>query len=61
MQATEIEELRRLWGNDPCEHPNYVVEIYEGLRTGDRYCAVCGRMLTREDWEEIDALRHGRA
>ncbi len=60
MQATEIEKLRRRWGTNPCEHPIYVHEMDEDLPTGDLYCSVCGRMLTREICEEIDAIRMGR-
>lgn len=57
MHPKEIENLRRVWGNQPCEHPAYVNECDSGEATGDQYCLACGRMLSREACEGIDARR----
>ena len=55
MQSSDLEILRRMWGSKPCEHPDYVHEMDDGQRTGYQYCSVCGRMLTQEMREELDA------
>jgi hypothetical protein len=59
MQSSDLEKLRRMWSSQPCEHSDYVHEMDEGQRTGYQYCSVCGRMLTQEMREELEAGRAG--
>jgi hypothetical protein len=45
MQMTKVRELRKEWGNKPCDHPDYDREYYLGSHTGDYVCTTCGRVM----------------
>lgn len=45
MQHEEIEQIRRAWGNKPCDHPSVEKEYYLGADTGDKVCTQCGRIV----------------
>lgn len=53
LRMSEIAELRRRWGNKPCNHPDYTKEREDkGGKTGDYVCTQCGKtFLTLEDAE----------
>jgi hypothetical protein len=43
MQVKEALELRKVWGNKPCEHPTLEKEYELGSATGDYVCKTCGQ------------------
>ena len=57
MQAKKAEELRRLWGDKPCEHPKLDKEYILGAQTGDFICTTCGKVFMSR--EEADRERSG--
>lgn len=48
MQTSEANQLRKLWGNAPCDHPHLVKEYNLGSDTGDLVCTQCGRSFYKE-------------
>jgi|GEM_PF-613449 len=52
MQTTKAEELRKKWGNKPCDHPNLEKEYFLGAATGDYVCTQCGEAGWGSDWNE---------
>jgi hypothetical protein len=52
MQSKEAAELRKLWGNEPCSHPNVEKEYDLGMATGDYVCTTCGECGWGRDWPE---------
>lgn len=66
MDYLEAEELRKKWGDEPCEHPNFEKETHkdpEGLDVWDGTdydCTQCGANFTRGEVERIKKEReHG--
>lgn len=45
MQHEEKEQIRRAWGDKPCDHPSVDKEYYFGADTGDKVCTQCGRVV----------------
>lgn len=53
MQMEKAEELRKKWGNKPCDHPDPLEkEYYLGTATGDYICSICGRSGWGKDWNK---------
>ena len=50
MQAKKANELRKEWGDKPCEHPCLTKEYELGSATGDYFCATCGKSGWGRDW-----------
>ncbi|GAB4073247.1 hypothetical protein GCM10028778_08060 [Barrientosiimonas marina] len=48
MQMEKAEEIRKEWGNKPCEHPTITKEYYLGAQTGDYVCTQCGQTRSNE-------------
>ena len=61
MQVRKALELRKEWGDKPCDHPNFVKEYDLGAQTGDYVCTQCGRTFTRSEVEEIESSRNNKA
>jgi hypothetical protein len=57
MQWKDAEKLREIWGDKPCEHPNYDKEYYLGADTMDKVCTQCGQVLNAK---EIEVIKHRR-
>jgi hypothetical protein len=53
MQWKDAEQLREIWGDKPCDHPDYDKEYYLGADTMDKVCTQCGQVLSSEEIEEI--------
>jgi transcription initiation factor TFIIIB Brf1 subunit/transcription initiation factor TFIIB len=45
MQLEEAKELRKMWGNKPCEHKERVKEYMKSTATGDYVCTTCGEAI----------------
>ena len=52
MQMEKAAELRRKWGDKPCEHPSLSKEYFLGTGTGDYVCTQCGEAGPGKDWVE---------
>ena len=52
MQLKEANQLRKAWGNAPCDHPNLEKEYSLGADTGDWVCTQCGRSFPRNQSEQ---------
>lgn len=58
-------ELRKAWGDKPCDHPSFSKETqsqvlpfgYVEQKTGDYLCIICGTEFTDEEIKEIQARR----
>ena len=46
MQSKKAAQLRKDWGNQPCDHPNIEKEYYLGAQTGDYVCTSCGETVS---------------
>ena len=65
MDIKKGEELRKIWGNKPCNHPSFSKETqsqvlpegYVEQKTGDYLCTVCGAEFTEWEKSEIEARR----
>jgi len=57
MQNADARELRRQWGDKPCDHPGFDREHYLGANTGDHVCTQCGRLFTFDERKAIEASR----
>jgi len=52
MQHSNGLELRKQWGDRPCEHSSLAAEFFEQLPTGDYLCRRCGKVF--ESWNVPD-------
>jgi hypothetical protein len=52
LQLEEARELRKEWGNKPCDHPRVVKEYYLGTSTGDYVCTTCGTSGWGRNWNK---------
>jgi len=50
MQAGKGDQLRREWGDKPCDHPYLEKEYHLGMHTGDYICTTCGEAGWGRDW-----------
>ena len=57
MQAAKARELRKEWGDKPCDHPDVDKEYYLGAQTGDYVCTQCGKEFSRGDYEGVTENR----
>lgn len=62
MDYLKAEELRRLWGDKPCSHPNFEPETHSdsehvAVKTGDYVCICCGQDFTKEERDRIVGAR----
>ena len=48
MQMHEAAQLRKKWGDKPCDHPCVDREYDRQFHTGDDVCTQCGREITRD-------------
>lgn len=53
MQAKKAANLRRAWGEKPCEHPAFEKEYILGAQTGDYICTQCGECFSPADRAEL--------
>jgi hypothetical protein len=49
MQHHDGLELRRQWGEKPCNHESLESEFFDDTPTGDYLCKHCGKVF--EAWE----------
>ncbi len=52
MQDTKAAELRKNWGDEPCDHPHLEKEYHLGMDTGDYVCTTCGETGWGPDWNK---------
>lgn len=57
MQAKKAANLRRAWGEKPCEHPAFEKEYILGSQTGDYICTHCGECFSPADRAALDEKR----
>ena len=50
MQLKKAQELKKRWGNKPCDHSSLEKEYYLGTATGDYICTDCGESGPGSDW-----------
>lgn len=61
MNIKKAEELRKIWGDKPCNHPSFERETFPATwetewiekDTGDYVCTQCGESFTKEEMERI--------
>lgn len=53
IQYIEAQQLRKNWGNKPCEHKDWLKEYYNGTSTGDYICSQCGKAVYETKLEDI--------
>ncbi len=56
MDFKEAQELARVWGDKPCEHPHVEKETWYSLdgtpnHNGDYVCTQCGYSMDRKEYE----------
>jgi transposase-like protein len=54
MQMEKAEQIRKVWGDKPCNHPNIEKEYYLGSQTDDYVCTQCGKTFTKEQYRELN-------
>jgi len=52
MQSEKAAELRRAWGDKPCDHPDLEKEYSLGADTGDYVCTTCGKSGWGRNWNK---------
>jgi len=57
MQMERAEELRRNWGDKPCQHSILQKEYVLGAQTGDLICETCGKSFFSRDAAKKDWLK----
>jgi hypothetical protein len=57
MQRKRAGELRKLWGEKECGHPELGREYDLGARTGNYVCSRCGKVFTFREKTELLAVR----
>jgi hypothetical protein len=50
MQMLKATEIRKSWGNKPCDHPHLAKEYHFGTATGDYICTQYGESGWDSDW-----------
>ena len=50
IQYNEAMQLKKLWGDKPCNHRNLEKENYRGTATGDWVFTKCGEAGPGRDW-----------
>jgi len=60
MQAQDAVELRKAWGDQPCEHPRLSREYTLGMHSGDSICTTCGEVLSPEEKNALPPLNNGK-
>ena len=53
METNKSADLRKKWGDNPCEHPRFEKESQLGLKSGDYNCTQCGECFTGKEYESI--------
>lgn len=57
MKQKRAEELRKEWGDAPCEHPQ-LAKVYDlGAHTGGFACIKCGKVFSYREKAELAASR----
>lgn len=59
MDMIAAMELRKEWGNKPCNHPSLEKEYHLGAGTGDYVCTQCGQ--TRSNKEDFKKFTYKQA
>lgn len=57
MQRKRADELRKLWGDRECDHPELSKEYDLGARTGNYDCTRCGKIFSFREKAELLATR----
>ena len=57
MNIKEAAQLRKEWGDKPCDHLKFVKEAYLGGSTGDYVCTTCGDAIWHTEYEKLMAER----
>ena len=52
MQIKDAMDLKKRWGNKPCNHPTLEKEYEMGASTGDYICTQCGESGWGSDWNK---------
>ena len=55
MQFEKAQQLKKAWGNKPCDHPRTEKEYYLGSDTGDHVCLQCGRAIVDVNGKKIES------
>ena len=53
MTRDKAEELRKRWGDKPCDHPDIIAECQ--TKQEKWRCVRCGRLVNYDKWEESRA------
>lgn len=57
MQAKRAAQLRKAWGDKPCEHPSFDKLYYLGAQDFDMVCEQCGEEIPKARVKEIQKRR----
>ena len=60
MQARDAAQLRKEWGNKPCDHPKWEREYDLGAQTGDYVCTTCGKVEWEGDFKKMQQAKGER-
>lgn len=60
MQNKKAEQLRKEWGDTPCDHPSFDKEYFNGSDSGDYICTQCGQVFARFQKEKIESDRYDK-
>jgi hypothetical protein len=50
IQMKDVDDLKKRWGDKPCNHPRLLKEYHMSMATGDYVCAQCGKTGWGSDW-----------
>jgi hypothetical protein len=51
MKATDATNLQKLWGNEPCDHPDAIaLQSTDGVSTDIWHCTQCGYVIDIDAW-----------
>jgi hypothetical protein len=57
VQIGDAAQLRRQWGDRPCDHPRFSKEYHLGADTGDYICEQCGKCFAPQEMRQIEEER----
>jgi hypothetical protein len=55
MKSADALNLRTLWGDQPCSHPDAIALLSdESTPTDNWYCTQCGHEIDIDAWQKAD-------
>lgn len=53
MERDEVDQIRRKWGKQPCDHPSMAAVHEDGQSAGYSACVRCGRTVSLHPHDDV--------